>query len=93
MRCATGFESTKRAFPGSLLVPCNYHARLFRFMAMSGVQGIVQIWDEPVMKVTEIFDSDLPGQCRICSHKSVFDVTLCVCSLNAVCTTVLLHVS
>ncbi len=57
------------------------------------MQGVAQIWDEPVVKVAEIFDRDLPGQCRICSHKIVFYVMLCVCSVNAVCTTVLLHVS
>jgi hypothetical protein len=44
------------------------------------------------MKVTEVFDSDLPGQYRICSHKIVFDVILCVSSVDTVCTAVLLHV-
>ncbi len=57
------------------------------------MQGVAQIWDEPVVKVAEIFDRDLPGQCRICSHKIVFYVMLCVCSVYAVCTTLLLHVS
>ena len=44
------------------------------------------------MKVTEVFDSDLPGQYRICSHKIVFDVILCVSSVDTVCAAVLLHV-
>ena len=56
------------------------------------MQRIAQVWDEPVMKVTEVFDSDLPGQYRICSHKIVFDVILCVSSVDTVCTAVLLHV-
>ncbi len=60
---------------------------------MSGEQGIAQIWDEPVMKVTEVFDCDLPGQGRICSHKIMLHVTLCVCSGSTVSTAVLLHVS
>lgn len=42
------------------------------------------------MKITEVFDCDLPGQCRICSHKIVLHVMLCVCSVNTVCTAMLL---
>ncbi len=41
------------------------------------------------MKVTEVFDSDLPGQYRICNHKVVFQGLLCVCSGITICTAVL----
>ncbi len=51
------------------------------------MQRIAQIWDEPVMEGTEVFDRDLPGQCKICSHRSVF----CLCSLYTVYSIVLLH--
>ena len=33
------------------------------------------------MKVAEVFDSDRPGQSRICRHKIVFHVMLSVCSV------------